>query len=271
MNQKLQRIEAALHQIQDYPQFQSVSIPTQLTTPPIDVDGSDRSVTLPQFPLIQESTRGATTEASLPLSGSKQPLPGLESLLRVAPDPSNKLLHLPRVGTPGFTSHHNAANPALALNLLKELQTLVGNWQQELAQVLLKIQAVYLEGPILDGWLESYTCQEGKAPEFRHADVDCLMTYVEKLTETPAADADQASSQESLSAGYRLCGINEEGQIWFRHCPAEQVAAVSLAILRYQRLKTLLSQKDALQTRLSRLAESLIGLHSEARVPLEQE
>lgn len=270
MNQKLQRIEAALHQIQDYPRSQSVSIPTQLITPPID--GSDRSVTLPQFPLIQESARGATAEATLPPSGSNQPLPSLESLLRVAADPSNKVLHLPRVGTPGFTSHHNAANPALALNLLKELQTLVSNWQQELAQVLLKIQAVYLEGPILDGWLESYTCQEGKAPEFRHADVDCLMTYVEKLTETPAAGADQTSPPaESLSAGYRLCGMNEEGQIWFRHCPAEQVPIVSLAILRYQRLKMLLSQKDALQIRLSRLAESLIGLHSEARAPLEEE
>jgi len=269
MNQKLQRIEAALHQIQGYPRFQSVSIPSQ--TLPLSADDSDRSVTLPQFPLTQEATRVATAEVPLPLSRSNQPLPGLESLLRVAPDPSNKVLHLPRVSTPGFTSHHNAANPALALNLLKELQTLVSNWQQELAQVLLKIQAVYVEGPILDGWLESYTCQEGKAPEFRHADIDCLMTYVEKLTEAPVAGATQASPPESLSAGYRLCGMNEEGQIWFRHCPAEQVPVVSLAILRYQRLKTLLSQKDALQIRLSRLAESLISLHSEARADLEEE
>ena len=64
--------------------------------------------------------------------------------------------------------------------------------------------------------------------------------------------------------------MNEEGQIWFRHCPAEQVPAVSLAILRYQRLKTLLSQKDTLQSRLSRLAESLIEVHSEARATVEE-
>jgi hypothetical protein len=267
MNQKLQRIEAALHQIQDYPRSHPVSELTKQVAPP--ADESDRSVSLPSLPAQELPTATAPQSTTLTSDANKTTL-SLESFLKVPPEASLKALSLPRVITPGFTSHHNAANPALALNLLNELEGMVSNWQLELAQVLRQIQAIYLEGPILDGWLESYSCQEGSAPEFRHAEVDCLMTFVEKLTKTSEPGATQVATPESLSAGYRLCGMNEEGQIWFRHCPAEQVPAVSLAILRYQRLKTLLSQKDTLQSRLSRLAESLIEVHSEARATVEE-
>ncbi|UBF28411.1 hypothetical protein K9N68_11365 [Kovacikia minuta CCNUW1] len=145
-------------------------------------------------------------------------------------------------------------------------------WQDELQQVLRQIQDLYLEGPIVDGWLESYTHQEGEAPAFRHADVDCLMDYVEKMrgsipstipAETPSPSSGEVpqAGQHDASAGYRLCGLNEDGQLWFRHCPAEQVPSVSLAIARYQRLRILLSRKQHLESRLSQLAETLVGVH----------
>ncbi|MGA7934266.1 MAG: hypothetical protein WCA35_12025 [Kovacikia sp.] len=173
---------------------------------------------------------------------------------------------LPRLKSPTFTTHRNAANPALTMNLLKEMEVIVAGWQEELQQVLRQLQDLYLEGPIVDGWLESYTHQEGEAPAFRHADVDCLIDYVEKMRgstrlepdSVPSPDRTLLPEQGISAAGYRLCGLNEDGQLWFRHCPSEQVPSVSIAIARYQRLRILLSRKQYLETQLSQFAETLI-------------
>ena len=116
-------------------------------------------------------------------------------------------------------------NSALALNLIQDLQGMVANWLTALDEVVRAIQALYDEGPIVDGWLEAGDT-------------------------TPVAT-------------YRLCGLGEDGQVWQRGCPVEQVPDVSLAIARYQRLQLLLTRRRSLESRLNVLAEALINLHGE--------
>jgi hypothetical protein len=82
------------------------------------------------------------------------------------------------------------------------------------------------------------------------------MDYVEEIC------AQQAKiSSQSSSTGYRLCGLDASGTVWTRPCPPDQVASVSMAIARYQKLRQLLGRKQYLETRLSQLAETLVVLH----------
>ncbi|MBD2448407.1 hypothetical protein H6G76_14815 [Nostoc sp. FACHB-152] len=176
-----------------------------------------------------------------------------------AQENGDKTPSLPKFKTPSFSNHRHGANPALAMNLLQEIQIHVAGWQQELQTILQQIQDIYLDGPIVNGWLES----NPKEPEqpgtvtLRHAEVDQLMNYVEEICTTGGKDAYQFSR-----TGYRLCGLDESGKVWSRPCPPEQVATVSMAIARHQKLRQLLGRKQDLETRLSQLAETLVVLHS---------
>jgi hypothetical protein len=176
-----------------------------------------------------------------------------------AQENGDKTPSLPKFKTPSFSNHRHGANPALAMNLLYEIQIHVAGWQQELQTILQQIQDLYLEGPIVNGWLES----NPKEPEqpgtatLRHAEVDHLMNYVEEICTPGAKDAYQFAR-----TGYRLCGLDESGKVWSRPCPPDQVAAVSMAIARHQKLRQLLGRKQDLETRLSQLAETLVVLHS---------
>ncbi|OUL23137.1 hypothetical protein BV372_30250 [Nostoc sp. T09] len=166
---------------------------------------------------------------------------------------------LPKFKTPTFSNHRHGANPGLAMNLLKEIQDHVAGWEKELQKILKQIQDIYLEGPIVNGWLESNpkeTDQGGKAT-LRHAEVDRLMDYVEEICAAGAK-----VSYDSAGTGYRLCGLDASGKVWTRPCPPDQVPAVSMAIARYQKLRQLLGRKQYLETRLSQLAETLVILHS---------
>lgn len=172
---------------------------------------------------------------------------------------------LPKLKTPSFTNHRNAPNPALAITLLKEIEEVVASWQKELKELVRQIQDVYQEGPIVDGWLESHPrepeAQDGKT---RLAKVDRLMDYEEVNTRTVASGDGQPDAKvtcQSPKTGYRVCGLNENGQIWCRPCPPEQVAGVSVAIARYHKLQLLLNRKEHLETRLTQLAETLVVLH----------
>ncbi|MBW4611355.1 MAG: hypothetical protein KME22_30230 [Hassallia sp. WJT32-NPBG1] len=166
---------------------------------------------------------------------------------------------LPKFKTPSFTSHRNAANPALALNLLQEIQESVSLWQKELQKIVKQIQDIYIEGPIVNGWLESQPreSEPGGTATLRHAEVDRLMDYVEEI-----CAAQENTSYQSARTGYRLCGLDSSGQVWSRPCPPDQVPIVSVAIARYQKLRQLLGRKQYLETRLSQLAETLVVLHS---------
>ncbi|WP_414625105.1 hypothetical protein [Calothrix sp. CCY 0018] len=174
-------------------------------------------------------------------------------------DEDIKAPSLPKFKTPSFSSHRNAPNPALASNVLQEIQEIARKWQTELHKILRQIQDLYLQGPIVNGWLESHTIEpqpEGTAT-LRHAEVDRLMDYVEEIC---AAQEAQPSS-ESKRAGYRLCGLDASGEVWSRPCPPEQVPEVSMAIARYQQLRQYLERKQKLENRLNQLAETLVVLH----------
>ena len=166
--------------------------------------------------------------------------------------------HLPKFKTPSFSNHRHGANPALAMNLLHEIQTDVATWQGELKVIVRQIQEIYLEGPIVNGWLESYKREsetQGMAT-LRHGEVERLMNYVEEI----CADQEKISCQLSRTC-YRLCALDSTGKVWSRPCPTEQVPSVSMAIARYQKLRQLLGRKQSLENCLSELAETLTNLH----------
>ena len=145
---------------------------------------------------------------------------------------------------------------------MQEIQEIVTVWQTELHKILRQIQDLYLQGPIVDGWLESHSVKPQKPQSeatatLRHAEVDRLMDYVEEIC---AAQETQAPS-ESSRAGYRLCGLDASGEVWSRPCPAEEVPGVSMAIARYQKLRQYLERKQKLENRLNQLAETLVVLH----------
>ncbi len=255
MKAGLKRIEATLH-----------DLGTRDTTSDIEHMSS------PQHPLsfrisvgIQESTVDEPTHSSNEVSKESEPQKLLPHNLSVQTFPAQeiegKTPNLPKFKTPQFTSHRNGANPALAMNLLQDIQQKVASWQAELQKIIRQIQDIYLEGPIVNGWLESKEKEPepkaGATATLRHAEVERLMVYVEEI----CANGTKVSSQ-SPRAGYRLCGLDASGEVWSRPCPPEQVASVSMAIARYQKLRQLLGRKQYLETRLTQLAETLVVVHS---------
>ena len=179
-----------------------------------------------------------------------------------APTSANSL-PLPKAKPPSFSSHRHALNPNLAVGLLREVESVVITWQLELEQTVLGIQALYLEGPIVDGWLESHpvgspqVMQSIGATTLRHAEIERLMDYVDEICRT------NPTTEPEFRTSYRLCGLDSDGQLWSRPCPSQQVPQVSLAIARYQKLRILLARKQTLETRLHRLIQNLTLLHGQ--------
>jgi hypothetical protein len=83
------------------------------------------------------------------------------------------------------------------------------------------------------------------------------MEYVEEICRTPQT----LDLGEVPRTGYRLCGLDADGQLWSRPCPSQQVPYVSLAIARYQKLRILLARKQTLESRLNQLIQNLTMLH----------
>lgn len=206
--------------------------------------------TLGQLPKPQTATQTANQHKpdSLPLSFKLDNMPDTQSQ---AQQPS-----LPKLKSLQISSHSHGANPALAMSLLKDIEVIVAGWQQELQKIVRQIQDLYLEGPIVDGWLES---PHTAAPEVNagvsKAVRDKLMNYIEELT-------DGKVTYQSPQPGYRLCGLDEEGKPWSKPCPPEQVPDIGIAIARYQKLRQLLKRKQDLESRLGNLAETLVLMHS---------
>ena len=163
---------------------------------------------------------------------------------------------LPKFKSVSFTNHRNAANPALATNLLQEIDVIVSKWQKELRQVVRQIQDLYLEGPIIDGWLESPVRQpQAQQNQVSKAKQDHLLDYIDEVTHEKVA-------YQSPRPGYRLCGLDENGKLWSKPCPVEQVPEVSVAIARYQKLRQLLNRKQDREYRLNQVSETLVLMHS---------
>jgi hypothetical protein len=176
-------------------------------------------------------------------------------------------LHLPKPKSVTLTPHRNAPNPALAASLLQDMLNTVTTWQRELSTIVQTIQNIYVEGPVLDAWLESLAAP---SPEetiaFRHADISQLLSFVEKLQAGKIQPDDLNSIEDyctaQKNATYRLCGINPDGKVWTYPCPAEQIPVISMAIARHHQLRQLRIRQSDLETRLSHFSEDLVRLHS---------
>ncbi len=235
MKPELQRIETALHRLTQASSTDSHKTSTTVGDKVDSIEGQSvrhRDASDPSF------------------SVAVQPFPTHKN--------PNKTPTLPKFKSPTFSNHRHAANPALAMNLLEDIQEIVARWQKELQTIVRQIQDIYMEGPIVDGWLESHAREvKETAGTVRSAEADRLMDYVEEVLNQPDAKV----TCETPRTGYRLCGLDAAGQFWARPCPPDQVPSVSLAIARHQKLRQLLSRKEDLETRLSQLAETLIVMH----------
>jgi hypothetical protein len=169
------------------------------------------------------------------------------------PKPANSTPILPKVTASTGSDRRHAANPEFTLDLLQEIQQMVINWQQELQSLHQQIEDIYRQGPMINGWLESHSRENSERPitSLRHADIEELMSYIEKLSEE---DTDSNLSP----VAYKLCGLDEQGKLWSKPCPAEQIPSVSLAISRYQKVKQLLKRKQILEQKIIQLGENLI-------------
>lgn len=171
---------------------------------------------------------------------------------------------LPRKKRAALSSHRHDANPALAMKVLQDIQESVEGWHQSLRQVLLDIQTIYMEGPMVEGWLE--TLQPGPAGTgktasvLRHADPQELTQYVERLCREAAAGHTAPQGQEPQ---YRLCNLDADGQVQCRLCPPDQLPFVSMAIARHQKLRQYLNKKQYLEAKLKRAAEALTQVREE--------
>jgi hypothetical protein len=256
MRQQLKRIEATLEQLAN----QGVSARSIQAFPKTGASSRNASLAslLDQPSDQQDSSYQSDFSVSFSVAASSPPSAEFGDVVQPfsVDQEQTKLPMLPKFKSLSFTSHRNGANPALAMNLLHEIETIVQGWQTELHSVLLKIQELYLEGPIVDGWLESQSQVEATVSPLRHVEVNHLMDYVEQM-----CDPSKVMANSNPHAGYRLCGLNADGQPWCRPCPPDQVPSVSLAIARYHKLRQLLTRKQELETRLSQLAETLIVLH----------
>ncbi|AFY36328.1 hypothetical protein [Calothrix sp. PCC 7507] len=267
MKAGLKRIEATLHDLGTRNTADSTETGDSTKRPcsfRISVGATDSIVSndtsSPENQNIQESTADLETDSDSQLLDDENLFTQHQSVPTFSVEyPGGKTPNLPKFKTPSFSSHRHGANPGLAVNLLQEIQENVLGWQQELQELIQQIQDIYLEGPIVNGWLESNNreTEPGGTATLRHGEVEGLMDYVEKI----CAAGGKVSYQSPVS-GYRLCGLDAAGKVWSRPCPPDQLPAVSLAIARYQRLRQFLGRKQYLETRLGQLAETLVILHS---------
>ena len=204
---------------------------------------------------------------------------------------SAKGIVLPPLNQETFVSQRHEVNPALALNLLSEIQSMVVAWQTQLRQILQSMHSIYAQGPMVDGWLESSMSAAierdedtasvaqsmAHGPEatiLRHGDANTLMQYVDALAadalendalktapenEAIASPTDKATAQ---SIRYRLCSLANDGTVRSQPCPPEQMASVSRAITRYQKFKQLEDQKQAVEVKLQQAVDQLTGVRT---------
>lgn len=196
------------------------------------------------------------------------------SSVRVAP-----IVVLPEMAVVSPHSNRHEVNPALALKLLRDIEQSVLVWQAELRQVISSIKALHEQGPMVDGWLESSLASASRTTRasysmettlLRHGDAEALMQYVEALESRElSSELLDSTSEEAvrcpIGAQYRLCWLDDEGQVQSQDCPTEQMAVVSAAIARYQKCKQFLNQQQVLESRLQKAVDELTNVRNRAR------
>lgn len=206
-----------------------------------------------------QSTEKKQPSPSQPDSQPSSPSIHLEPF-PVQAQPSHLPL-LPRRKRPTFSRHRHDANPALAVKVLQDIQMAVETWHQDLKQTVQQIQALYMEGPIVDGWLETVDDQSGAAASpdaalLRHGDPQDLTGYVERLYQSLETPPQPTPPGNDLGRpGYRLCSLDSDGRVQHFFCPPEQLSTISLAIARHQKLRQLLDHKHFLEAKLKRTVE----------------
>lgn len=180
---------------------------------------------------------------------------------------------LPKPKRPVFSRHRHDANPALAIKVLQDIHLAIESWHRELKEVLQRIQALYMEGPIVEGWLEPVKPSDRnptplkEAALLRHGDAEALSGYVERLCQSLDQEAPLSSAEASTAPTYQLCSLDPEGQVQCLVCPPEQLPSLSLAIARHQKLRQLLDQKHYLEARLNRSVEVLTASRDRLDIP----
>jgi hypothetical protein len=245
MNRQLKRIEQTLHRLEKATVTTAHNATAQLTAAPQLTAAAliePRSSQVVSFQLPMGAAQPVPTFVA-----TSQPEASIEARFKLPAFTSSNL---------GFSRHQNGSNPDLALNLLQESLNLLQAWRMELGQVSQSIQAIYREGPIVDGWLECSTQKvEATARILRHAEVSHLMGYVETLCADPTAAQPE----------YRLCGLSTDGRIWSNPCPQAQLASISLAISRHQKLQPLLQRKLTLEKHLHQSVELAAKFHGQVQ------
>jgi hypothetical protein len=260
MNRQLKRIEQTLHRLEKTAVTVTAVAVQPVATALIDRPAS-RAVS---FQLSHPTSANArATDKSLAdiklPTGAAQPVPTFVASV----DPAEtvtidqfKLPTFPASSNLGFSRHQNGSNPDLALNLLQETLNLLQGWRTELQQLNRSIQEIYREGPIVDGWLECSTQKvEATTQILRHAEVSQLMGYVETLCADPSAAQPE----------YRLCGLGTDGRAWSSPCPQSQLASISIAISRHQKLQPLLQRKLSLEKQLHHAAAVTAKFHGQVQ------
>lgn len=182
---------------------------------------------------------------------------------------------LPPVASDDFVSQRHEVNPALALNLLSDVQAKIGVWQQQQRQIVHAMQMLYSQGPMVDGWLQSSlepstsSVVAESATLLRHGDADALMQYVNALESGEDSSRNSRSMHQSAGSTlssrqsqYCLCRLNDDGTVRSHICPPEQMAMVSTAIARHQKFKQLALQKQAIAAKLQQAVDLLTGLRA---------
>ncbi|MEL7329692.1 MAG: hypothetical protein AAGJ69_07605 [Cyanobacteria bacterium J06559_1] len=229
----------------------------------------------------------ATTQSSEVTSPKYPPLETIDSLIgQPARQPMGAVL--PPFENAAFMSQRHEVNPALALNLLGDIQHKITAWQEQLRQLARAIHAITTQGPMVDGWLESSLTSQhhlsdsskdrssrAEASLLRHGDADALKQYVDAI-ESHHHQNNQDDTSNRLEtrpdgdnhrrngaiAQYRLCCLSEDGSVRSQPCPPAQMASVSTAIARYQKFKQLMVQKDALERKLQLTVDELTGIRA---------
>ncbi len=150
------------------------------------------------------------------------------------------------VQIPKFSGLRQDANPILAAHMLQEMYKMVMEWQQELQEIETRNFNVTVSGPVLAAWLESRTFKRGSTGE-------AIPTPYVTVDAIDLTDVDP-------QAGYRLCGLDEDGKLWTRPCPMAEILSVSRSIARYQQLKDLTDRKQQLEQYIRQVLEDLVHL-----------
>jgi len=215
MKADLNKILAALQQLEQNPNSNS---PTLVT--------SKEDTTANRT--LETTCEAATPEVS-------KPIPPLQ--------PNRKAPTLPTF---------NSSSEEKALEEVSSLEiTSPPTLREELQQVIQQIENLYREGPIVDGWLESYPCESTPTNDFERS-VDDFATSLEYVKAAGSLEKDKVICEAPRSC-YRLNGVSKTGQPWSYPCPIEQLPSVSVAIARYEKLLQLIDRKHSLDTRLKQL------------------